>query len=511
MSVKPGEYQHYIPQFLLKEFANPFTCPSREKTGKTKCKCKHEKGKYPGDPVLNCVNLTATPFQHEVHSVKRIFGLTQMYDDKTRPTTAEQRRIETKFSKMESQAATILRRAMKALEKGEAGIAMTRIDRDLLRKFLFLLKYRGIGFHNRFDHASADEYCSNDRELILHYMRQKGFKMPLDVWFHNLEAIMDVEMDPNRRWMEELPTRMFPMDARWFVHHAQSYYMAFCTPSDPSQEFVITDNCFNVFEGNNTFVRDQSTGEIIQGAHAGYHEFNPVSPRLIIILRSFILPNPEEDKDPKIAERRDKWRWQAFGQLYGTDTGSAFANLPIHKARNSYSEVINGSIYSNRDFDGRYRPGDKFTFHFFQINSYYVNTINYMLLDNVYPFTTIAFRNKEAFFETIDSYIGAPCRLHKIVGGHETARQLLFLHALEDFAKDMGSVRKLVYRYMESPPTVNGESFSRTHIEFQLGLEEILEKGSGRSKKTFESFLQMYAKLGEITSKNPSRVALTMT
>jgi hypothetical protein len=501
MSPKPGEYQHYIPQFLLKEFSTPFICPAREATGKKKCRCKHEKGKHPGDPVLNCVNLTVSPFRLENRPVKRIFGLTQMYDDKTKPTTAEQRRIETRFSKMESQAATILRRAIKALDNEEEGIVMTRIDRDLLRKFLFLLKYRGTGFHNRFNHTSADEYCSNDRELILHYMRQKGFKMPLDVWFHNLEAIMDVEMDPERKWMTELPTRMFPMDAKWFVAHAQMYYMAFCTPSDSSKEFIITDNCFNVFEGPSTFVRDQDTGEIIQGAHAGYHEFNPISPRLIIILRCFLLPNPEEDKDSKIAEWRENMRWECLEQLYGPDTTSAFAKLPIHKARSSYAEIRNGSVHAKSDFDGKYRPGDTFTFPFFRIKSYYVNTINYILLDNVYPFNTIAFRSRRAFFQTIDSYICAPCKLHKIVGGQEPERHLFFLHALEDLAKGMGSVRDLVYKYMPPPPDVDGKRFNRTHTGFHMHLEEILRTGSGNGKKIFEGFLQIYAKLGKLVQE----------
>lgn len=498
MSTSPAEYQHYIPQFLLRNFSHPFHCPEAEggsrKKGR-KCKCKHEKGKYPNDPVLNCVNLTSTPIHHEVRPVKRVFGLANMYDDKTKPTTAEQQRIEKKFSKMESHASTIFRRMVKAQEGGEEGIILTRIERDLVRKFLFLLKYRGRGFHNRFYHASVDEYCANDRAIMLEYMRAKGFKTPLDVWFHNLEAIMDIDMGPGIGWMFDLCEKMFPPDARWFFMHAQAYYMVICTPSDGDEEFVLTDNCFNVFEGPNTFARDKRTGEIIPSSHAGFHEFAPISPRLMIIIRSSTLPNPLEDADPEVRKRRDDERWSAFGQVYGPMRESLFADLPVFKAKTSYVQIINGGYYPVAGFDGKFRPNDTFTFNFFRIEHCHIQNMNNILLDNTYSCTTIAFRSHAAFFKTLESYISGPCDSGKVIGGNEAGLRLKFLRKLEALARNMGSTKPLSYTFMEEVPTIDGEAYMRRHEEFQyLGLSA--DEG-GKGSDTVFGFLKLYASIGD--------------
>lgn len=501
MSSTAAEYQHYIPQFLLKNFAYPFECPRSEDGGKKrkgkKCKCKHEKGKYPNDLVLNCVNLTATPFHHEVRPVKRVFGLSNMYDDKAKPTTAEQRRIETRFGKMESQASTIFRRMIKAQESGEPAIMLTRIERDTVRKFLFLLKYRGQGFHNRFDHGSVDEYSANDRTLMVEYMERKGFKTPLDVWFHNLEAIMDIHMDPERHWIFELPEKMFPPDAHWFVSHAQSYYMALCTPHDEKEEFILTDTCFNVFEGPNTFVRDQTSGEIISASHAGYHQFAPIGPRLMIILRCSVLPNPLEDADPKARRDRENQRWFSFGQVYGPHAESFFEDLPVHKAKSSCTRIINGGCRPAEGFDGKYRPNDTFTFNLFRIEHRHIMIMNNMLLDNAYTCTALGFKSHDAFFNTLESYIAGPCDSAKVIGGTDADLRLGFLRKLEALARNMGSTKPLTYSLMESLPTVDKEEFMKRQDTFQfMGFPK---DGENETRETFRGFLQLYADIGNVT------------
>ena len=77
----------------------------------------------------------------------------------------------------------------------------------------FIMKYRGSGAHKRFYYDSADGYSENDREKLLHYMREKGFARPVDVWFDNIKAILELKMDPNREWMGKLMNRIYPDDA----------------------------------------------------------------------------------------------------------------------------------------------------------------------------------------------------------------------------------------------------------------------------------------------------------
>jgi hypothetical protein len=51
--------------------------------------------------------------------------------------------VEQELSKLESQTAVILQKVKKAHENGDAGICLTRVERNKLRKFLFIMKYRG--------------------------------------------------------------------------------------------------------------------------------------------------------------------------------------------------------------------------------------------------------------------------------------------------------------------------------------------------------------------------------
>jgi hypothetical protein len=128
------------------------------------------------------------------------------------------------------------------------------------RKFLFLLKYRGSTFHRRYYHDNAECYEADDWELLREYMSEKVFKQPTDVWFHNLRTILELRIDPEEDWIKDFSKRKFSDNAMWFIIHAQRIYMAICTPSNPSDEFILTSNCYNVLEGPNCFVTDKTTG-----------------------------------------------------------------------------------------------------------------------------------------------------------------------------------------------------------------------------------------------------------
>lgn len=71
------------------------------------------------------------------------------------------------FSKLEGQASAVSRRITKSFEQQEKALWLTRDERDLVRKFLFLLKYRGLGFRRRFYHDDADGYGADKRPLAL--------------------------------------------------------------------------------------------------------------------------------------------------------------------------------------------------------------------------------------------------------------------------------------------------------------------------------------------------------
>ena len=496
MAAPTTEFQHFIPQFLLKNYAYRFTCPKSKKQGSKKCKCRHEKGKYPGDLVVNCVNLSKMPFQIEVHSVKRIFGAPAMYHNPTSAESHEARRIETMFGKMESQASTVFRRIVKFYEAGDSAIKLTRLERNLVRKFLFLLKYRGSTFHQRFYHDGPEDYHSNDRERLLEYMRNQNFSSPRDVWFHNLEVIMNLKMDPQCKWIEELPKTMFPDDAMWFIAHAQIFYMAICATSVEKEEFILTDNAYNVFEGPNNVVQDSTTGEITGSTHASYHEFAPISPRLMVVLRSRNLPIPEEDVDPKICRARQDLNWASYGQPFGTESRSVLEDLPIQVARNSYSEIVNGRVYAVEGYDGIYRSTDRLTFAYHHIESHHVQEINNILLENVRQTGVLAFRTQQIFLKTVESYVCGPCEHYKIVAGGPDDAEYKLLRGLEALIRTLGSRKLLVWRRLPAQQSTTSGKPLEKQITFLRMMDSLAGRGD-LDPNPAQAFFQLHSKLGK--------------
>src|SRR6186713_603026 len=101
------QFQHYIPQFLLRKFSF-----ENRRWKKTETK----KQLRPGDSMLHAVNLNAAPPKLVEVAVKYEFGNTNMYQDDTKFSREDQLRIEKKLSKLESATSSIIRKITKAHE-----------------------------------------------------------------------------------------------------------------------------------------------------------------------------------------------------------------------------------------------------------------------------------------------------------------------------------------------------------------------------------------------------------
>lgn len=417
-----SQYHHFIPQFLLRNFSHAYR-PSKDERKKTKRPTRKDERIYPGNRVVNTLNLSEDPPVLCEARVDRILGYMDMYRDNSKQPL-EQQHIEQMFSRIEGQASAVFRKITKAFEQKAEGLWLMRDERDLVRKFLFLLKYRGSTFHQRFYHDDPEGYKSDDRELLWEYMAERNFERPTDVWFDNLRTIMELYMDAEGKWIDELPKRMFIDDAMWFITHVQGMYMAICTPSDANDEFILTGNSYNVFEGPNCSVTDATTGKVKRGAHAPLHEFAPVSPRLMIILRSFVLPVPEEDADPEMKEQRDFWYSMALDTSYDWNVQSLLSDLPITKARNNYSEIVDGHLQFKEGENGTRRKDHKFYFRYFPINTEHVHTINGIFLQNAYVCSRVVFGTKDNLSRTLEAHLISPWN---VIAGEDANLLLEFL------------------------------------------------------------------------------------
>lgn len=437
-----SQYHHFIPRFILQNFSHPFRPRS------TKGKYGSKKGRRYGEPMLYTIDLIGNGDVTEA-PIAKLFGLTDMYRDFR--DAGNQHQLEQKLSVLESQAGRIISKIRKRHEAGEPDVWVTRKERDILRKFLFIMKYRGTGFHKRFQHNTAQEYSADDKERFVKYMGEKGFTRPMDVWFDNISAILDLKMDPDAKWAEELRSRMYPDDAMWAFTHIQAMYLALCTPSNEDDEFLLSENLFSLYEGPTSSFIDAESGEVTEGAYTEWHVFGLISPKLIMVLRSNFLPNLQEDSIEEVKKSREKFYNMSLNMHNDPSKAhSALEDLPVRKANNSYTRIVGGKRIPVRGEDGSPRAYHKFGFPFFRIGSDHVNKINCIILQEAHRVTTLAFYSKAAVLKTLEWYLvltmeNAKSYYSKVANGPDYPR-LSYLKKLEHAAHSMGSKVSIVYK-----------------------------------------------------------------
>ncbi|KAI7763484.1 hypothetical protein LZL87_010549 [Fusarium oxysporum] len=137
-------------------------CPKAPTNGSKCKKHHHEKGKYPGDRVVNYLEPLPQGYKIEELSIRRVCGMDDMYTDQS-PQASFPRELEVKFSNLESESSLVIRR------------------QTALRKFVYLLNQRGSGFLKTYNCNSIDDYRKNDWDLLKELMDRNGIQRPLDV------------------------------------------------------------------------------------------------------------------------------------------------------------------------------------------------------------------------------------------------------------------------------------------------------------------------------------------
>ena len=473
------QYHHYIPRFTLQNFAHPFLPQNVSGRHKQRNKHKRQKGHYPGEEMIYAINLAGTEPQITETSVACTFGQMDMYRDFA--NTPNQHEVEQKLSRLESNAARIIQKIRKEYEAQKKGIWISRSERDTLRKFLFIMKYRAPGFRRRFDPQLPDEYSEDDAEQLRAYMREKGYKRPVDVWFDNIKVLVDLKMDPEMKWANELMERIYPEDAMWAISNMQNMYLSICTPSSQEDEFLLTENSYSIHEGPNS-----------PRAYTEFHVFAVISPKLIMVLRSFLLPVPEEDQDPNIKEWRQKaYALNAAQHIHPSHANSCLQDLPVRKARNSYSQVVNDRVIWTNGNDRKLRPDDKFCFEFFPITTTHVNKINSIMLEESHSISTIAFKSKSSARKALEFHLTTPIvqnEFGKNVFETLDDPRLVCYKKLEQAAKQLGSDIAAKCLVIEE--------------EKQEKLEQLIQSLENNMPSEPTDMMKTYMKLGEFDVTN---------
>ncbi|KAH6681370.1 hypothetical protein B0J14DRAFT_623366 [Halenospora varia] len=377
-----SQYHHFIPRFILRNYSHPGQRPAASRPSKNRGKSKNAARSK--DPLLFGLNLSGEEPEITETSVAKTFGMMDMYRDFGAFT--KQHQVEEQLSVLESRAGEIISTIRKAFEAGKTDVWITRTQRDTLRKFLFIMKYRSSRFHKRYCHENTDDYDEDDKERMMEYMEKNNIKKPID------------------EWMEKLRKRIYPDDAEWFINNVQGFYMALMTPSNQEDEFLLTQNAYSIHEGAVTERFNPVTGKMECTAYTEFHLFASIAPRLLIVLRSYLLPVSQEDSDSTIKKHRKVlYEASVASHCHPEQAGSLLRDLPISKALNSYSKIVDGrTVLINR---GPIGANDSFGFTFFSTPEGYVFKINDIMLEESHRIDLIIFNNKAAAFKSLDHYL----------------------------------------------------------------------------------------------------------
>ncbi|KAL2841170.1 hypothetical protein BJY01DRAFT_257165 [Aspergillus pseudoustus] len=419
---------HFIPRFILRKFA-PADQPPASPAARSK---QRPRGR---DFLVNKVDLKTSILTQRPVSTE--FALVDMYRD---PGFDENPyHLEEKLSQLEGKASEIISKAAETFARTPV-LELDRPEVDTLRKFLFLMKYRNGGMFERYNHDDAQAYDSDDRPRMLRYMAAKGFTKPRDVWFDNLRHMLDLKMDAQKTWRQTLRKQIYPDDAMMFELHLLHSYMAFCQPANVNEEFLLTENAFGIFEGPSTVNHDIFTGKKEAAAYMEYHNFAPMSPRLIIILRSLILPIPG-DKGNHAELRRSFAAAMKSVHLHPDKAGSVLEDLPIRPCKTAYKS-------ENVDSTASFSVDDRFIFLCFKLSSVHISIINNLFIEEAYQTSSIVYHSATALRAAIEKYFtdDTPGLKHVIdntgfadIINIPEDKRLVYLRTLEKILCDLGA------------------------------------------------------------------------
>jgi hypothetical protein len=357
------QYHHYIPQFVLRFFAceqppSPTTPPNSKPASRS----QRKKRRHQQEVFVNYYEIESQ--KTEAKDTKRIYGHYNNYTVDVAEEDRDPNHVEKALGTLENKASRICKNILQAQQAGKPTFSICRADKDnILRKFLYVMLYRGKFFgdmHNK----SIEDYNESDKERVVAFMREKGFRNPKQLWAHHLRVIMETTVDPSGTWKDTVRKEMMFDNAEHYISHFADFFLTIVQPDSDTDEFIITENCFGIFEGRVEF--DTPYGQ----QHFIYHVLAPISTRLALVLRRTILLDDPMNHAMRVLMESGRCSLPGMPPLLP----SMLADLPVTIANAPWKTEF---ITSTRP---RLRATDEFIHSIAKISTRHVHKINSIML-----------------------------------------------------------------------------------------------------------------------------------
>ncbi|CAG8460524.1 1248_t:CDS:1 [Paraglomus occultum] len=375
---KEDEYHHYIPQFLLMNFAiNNY---GRIFVGNDNIyKEKKHKQSFKNWNKKNALLQAYDNKNGQIINspVRRTYGYMNMYKDLDNKDVMY---VEKELSKLEEKASHMIKDIINASQtKNE--IVLVRKNLENLRKFLFIMNYRS---RSRWSQFADEKFDFMTRALLQKHMEEHKLKKAHEVWLQNIRGILET---PHKNIKDD--SRIFSVDRTDYQQRMVDCFLVIWQAGD-NDEFIITSNGFGIFEG---FSGILPFGQL--PFQFAYHWFYVISPKLVLVLCNHMA--------------------EFVGSQFNRKSILANAPhprpIPVYAPISESSHSTTGGTAFDDKFDEQLKrmgfertENDNFTFSFAKISSETVSLVNCILLNETKPDLILTFLSPSYLYKTIVKY-----------------------------------------------------------------------------------------------------------
>ncbi|CAG8703980.1 14898_t:CDS:1 [Acaulospora morrowiae] len=382
------QYHHYIPRFLLRNFAI-------DKYERIFYEVNIAQQQYESRKKAELLQIyDRKKDKLGISLIANTYGYWDMYKDLNNTDVMH---VEEKLSKLEGSVAITIKKILKASQEKNKVVLLRKYLEDL-RKFLFVMNYRN---NHRWFQFTGDNFDFITRSMVNDFMQQQNLQRPEEVWLQNIREILDTP-----HWEVKDNMKIFKIDRDDYNQRMVECFLIIWQAGE-NDEFIVTSNGFGIFEG----VSGNMFGSPFGFA---YHTFYVLSPKLVLVL----CPSHF---------RKEVGETELLYKCFGGQR-SIFENvphpaaIPKHVGRvkpTSFSESSNKPKLNITDpidlkshlFDAvlksngiETRWNDEFTFSFVKIDSATVHLVNIILLNEVGPDLVLTFLSHPNLYKTIVKY-----------------------------------------------------------------------------------------------------------